>query len=81
MRTTALSPDVQGVEKFRVKVGEGNVASLRLFSSKLGFVECGRSDYFKEITLEFEVGDGERKEALLRQAAGFKTGVYDGQQE
>ena len=42
---------LQGVTKYRAKIGEANAASIALFC-KLGFVEVSRSSIFQEVTLE-----------------------------
>eukprot|EP00055_Hartaetosiga_balthica_P010898 m.47926 g.47926 ORF g.47926 m.47926 type:complete len:173 (+) comp7367_c0_seq1:191-709(+) len=43
--------DNQNVKKYTVKIGEGNEASIKLFTS-IGFEEVSRSSVFKEITFE-----------------------------
>jgi len=45
------------MKRYRAKIGEGNVASLRMFVDKLGYTEVGRCGVFKEVTLERKVDD------------------------
>lgn len=47
---------MQGVSRFRAKIGFANAGSLALFR-KLGFAEVGRSEVFKEATLELHIGE------------------------
>jgi len=78
---------LQGVKKFRAKIGEANAASINLFQS-LGYIETGRSDVFKEITFELgaeAVGDGDGMvrsspaewAALVELGAGLEKLAYD----
>ena len=55
MPERALPRLPQGVTKFRARIGEANVPSLALFG-KLGYAHVGRSEYFKEATLELGAG-------------------------
>jgi hypothetical protein len=63
---------MQGINKFRAKIGETNTPSLQLMK-KLGFVEVSRSSIFKEVTLELPVA-GDR---LAAAAAQLQTMHYD----
>ncbi|KAJ6808337.1 N-acetyltransferase 9-like protein isoform X1 [Iris pallida] len=47
----AFAVEKYGIQTFRVKIGESNTASLKLFR-KLGFVSASYSEVFKEVTLE-----------------------------
>lgn len=49
---------MQGVKKFRAKIGDTNAPSVALFK-KLGFIETGRSEIFKEVILELEEPQGQ----------------------
>eukprot|EP00192_Tetraselmis_astigmatica_P020060 CAMPEP_0117684706 /NCGR_PEP_ID=MMETSP0804-20121206/21271_1 /TAXON_ID=1074897 /ORGANISM="Tetraselmis astigmatica, Strain CCMP880" /LENGTH=184 /DNA_ID=CAMNT_0005495773 /DNA_START=11 /DNA_END=561 /DNA_ORIENTATION=+ len=44
------------VETFVVKIGEANAPSLSLFGT-LGFEEVSRSEVFKEVTMQLQVGE------------------------
>ena len=44
----------QAVSRFQAKIGFANAASLALFQ-KLGYSEIGRSEVFKEATLELRI--------------------------
>ncbi|KAI0523414.1 hypothetical protein KFK09_005809 [Dendrobium nobile] len=44
------------IQTFRAKIGESNIASLKLFH-KLGFKDVSYSEAFKEVTLELQVTD------------------------
>jgi hypothetical protein len=75
---------LQSVTRFRAKIGEANAASQALFK-RLGYVEVGRSEVFKEVTLELGCGgeggeavgaDGAWERVLQGAAAGHK-GRYD----
>ncbi|GAQ91060.1 Acyl-CoA N-acyltransferase domain-containing protein [Klebsormidium nitens] len=63
------------LRRFVAKIGEGNVASLKLFQY-LGYVEVSRSQAFREITLEYRVGQEEEK-LLASQTTGMQTSMYD----
>ena len=66
--------------KFRAKVGEANAPSLALFA-KLGYAHVSRSEYFKEETLELEVGPAAAAGGAgadgLPAAAALVTRPYD----
>ncbi|PKA49843.1 hypothetical protein AXF42_Ash004385 [Apostasia shenzhenica] len=53
-----------GIQTFRAKISESNIASLKLFH-KLGFKEASRSDVFKEVTLELLVADRAVNDSIL----------------
>lgn len=46
---------IQAVHCFRAKIGFSNTGSLALFQ-KLGYLEVGRSEVFREVTLELHIG-------------------------
>ncbi|XP_072982712.1 GCN5-related N-acetyltransferase 9 [Typha latifolia] len=46
--------ETYGIQTFRVKIGESNTSSLKLFR-KLGFLDSSYSEVFKEVTLELPV--------------------------
>ncbi|XP_042519870.1 N-acetyltransferase 9-like protein [Macadamia integrifolia] len=50
-----------GINKFRAKIGESNMASLNLFR-KLGFEDASYSEIFKEVTLELLVKEPKAEE-------------------
>ncbi|KAL6780939.1 hypothetical protein ACKKBG_A09105 [Auxenochlorella protothecoides x Auxenochlorella symbiontica] len=52
----AYAADKLGVQTFRAKIGEANVASLSLFRT-LGYRHVSRSEYFKEATMEVRACD------------------------
>lgn len=68
---------MQGVTKFRAKIGETNAPSIQLMT-KLGFEEVSRSSIFKEVTLELPV-QGPAAERLAAVAASMQTAAYDGE--
>lgn len=77
---------LQGVNKFRAKIGEKNIASISLFE-KLGFVKTGRSEIFKEVTLELqETPESDQQEGpplgspwarIVAGASSLRKGPYD----
>lgn len=73
---------VQGVTRFRAKIGDANVASQKLFLG-LGFVQTGRSEVFQEVTLELAGGAGvdnggtDTWRKLVDLGARLRRGCYD----
>jgi L-amino acid N-acyltransferase YncA len=72
---------MQGVKKFRAKIGDTNRPSIALFK-KLGFVETGRSEIFKEVVLELEEPQGEEYEKtawkrIISGASSLQKALYD----
>lgn len=63
------------ITKYRAKIGEQNMASLKLFSN-LGYQEVSRSHVFHEVTLELPV-EGSTKGALLTMGSQLQYGTYD----
>ena len=47
---------LQGVSRFRAKIGIANTGSLALFQ-KLGYREVWRNEVFKEATLELHISE------------------------
>ncbi len=66
---------VQGITKFRAKIGEANTPSIQLMS-KLGFAHVSSSEIFKEVTLELPV-QGAAAERLSTEAARLQFSEYD----
>ena len=66
---------LQGITKFRAKIGETNTPSLALFS-KLGYQEVSRSSIFKEVTLELPLA-GDVQARLAGVAAQLHKTEYD----
>lgn len=69
------------VHTFRVKIGDDNLPSLKLFG-RLGFVQIGHSHIFEETELELstKIVDGLQNElvkTLHQQAADLQYGDYD----
>ena len=46
---------VVGTRRFFAKIGEANAASLALFRERLGFVDCGYAEAFKEVEVELRL--------------------------
>lgn len=76
---------LQGVTRFKAKIGDANSASQKLFHS-LGYIQTGRSEVFQEITLELAAAADEAAggtedpsawQALLELGAQLEKGVYD----
>lgn len=80
-RATAQPPSnpwpLQGVTKFRAKIGQTNAPSIQLMI-KLGFAEVSRSSIFKEVTLELPV-EGAAAQRLAAAAGGLQSAAYDGE--
>ncbi|KAM9296094.1 alpha/beta-tubulin-N-acetyltransferase 9 [Gastrophryne carolinensis] len=51
------------ISTFQAKIGQENMKSVRLFN-KLHFEEVSFSEVFQELTLQWKVTDGERKQLL-----------------
>ena len=49
------------VRKFTAKILQHNAASVRMFTERLGFVEVGRSEVFKELHFELVVDERVRR--------------------
>lgn len=69
------------ITRFVAKIGEANLASVALFRG-LGYVEVGRSEVFKEVTLEMDahkqqVAQAGPGTALIEAAQRLRLGVYD----
>lgn len=70
------------VHTFRVKIGDDNLPSLKLFG-RLGFVQTGHSHIFEETELQLstKIVDGDLQSELLKtlnqQAADLQYGEYD----
>lgn len=64
-----------GVKKFVAKIGQGNMASIALFTG-LGFRETSHSEVFKEITLSLPV-EGGIEEGLEEVAKKLDMACYD----
>jgi len=56
------------INKFIAKVQIKNLASISLFSEKLGFKEVGRSEAFEEVTLEYSSEVSQKLEGLFKGA-------------
>ncbi len=67
---------LQGVTKFRAKIGEANAASLALFQERLGFVEVSRSSIFQEVTLELRV-DSAAADGMWADRREWRRSQYD----
>ncbi|KAK7306630.1 hypothetical protein VNO77_44581 [Canavalia gladiata] len=52
-----------GINKFQVKIGESNGASLDMFK-KMGFMQTSYSNIFKEVTLELQITQAKNEEML-----------------
>ncbi|KAF3443301.1 hypothetical protein FNV43_RR12983 [Rhamnella rubrinervis] len=59
----AFAVENLGIQIFRAKIGESNLASLNMFH-KLGFEETSYSEIFQETTLELQVTKAKHEELL-----------------
>lgn len=64
-----------GIRTFRVQIGEDNGPSIGLFK-KLGFIEVGRSEFFKEVHLE-RCLEGSELDEMLDQSRSIEGEFYE----
>ena len=65
------------ISMFSVKIGFGNVASIKLFT-KLGFTEVSKSNVFQEVTLGLECSANEFQTNIVKVVEPyFKKAFYD----